>query len=76
RWGAVVSTIRRDQFRELAAAHGWRVSAEYPCFLISPYIYRRLPLPFVRLLERLERRLPAVLLCRVFWALEAIALPG
>jgi len=75
RWGAGVSTIRRGEFCRLAASLGWRVVTEYPCFLISPYIYRRLPLPFVRVLERLERRLPTVLLCRVFWALEATARP-
>lgn len=75
RWGAAVSTISRDEFRRLAASVGWRAVTEYPCFLISPYIYRRLPLPFVRVLERLERRLPTRLLCRVFWALEATAVP-
>jgi SAM-dependent methyltransferase len=73
RWGAGVSTISRRRFRALVASLGWRVRAERPCFLFSPYLYRRLPLPGVLLLERLERRLPAFLLCRVFWALEANA---
>jgi SAM-dependent methyltransferase len=76
RWGATVSTIGRQPFRDLAASLGWRVRAERPCFLISPYIYRRLPLPVVMLLERLERRLPSILLCRVFWALEATGRPN
>jgi SAM-dependent methyltransferase len=76
RWGAGVSTISRARFSVLAAACGWRVREERPCFLISPYIYRRLPLPVVRLLERLERRLPAALLCRVFWRLEATGRSG
>lgn len=71
RWGAGVSTIGREQFRMLAGQCGWTVREEYPCFLVSPYLYRRLPLPLVRSLERLEGRLPARLLCRVFWALEA-----
>lgn len=71
RWGAGVSTISRARFRALAAAKGWSVREERPCFLVSPYIYRRLPLPAVLLLERLERRLPAALLCRVFWSLTA-----
>lgn len=75
RWGAGVSTISRARFRTLAAACGWSVREERPCFLISPYIYRQLPLPVVRLLERLEHRLPAALLCRVFWRLEATNRP-
>ena len=76
RWGARVSTISRAQFTTLAAGCGWTVREERPCFLISPYIYRRLPLPIARLLERLERRLPTALLCRVFWRLEAVDRSG
>ncbi|MGI8916826.1 MAG: class I SAM-dependent methyltransferase [Chloroflexota bacterium] len=73
RWGATVSTVNRQRFRALANSLGWAVRAERPCFLVSPYIYRRLPLPFVLVLERLERQLPSFLLCRAFWALEATA---
>jgi len=46
-------------------------AGERACFLISPYTYRRLPLPLARLLERLETRLPERWRCRVFWRLEA-----
>lgn len=71
RWGERVATISRQRFRAIAQAAGWKVVEERPCFLISPYMYRRLPLPLVRRLERLERHLPEPLLCRVFWGLEA-----
>jgi SAM-dependent methyltransferase len=72
RWGDRVATISHADFRCLAEAAGWRVRAEKPCYLISPYLYRRLPLRIVRGLEALEAYLPGVLLCRVFWALEAV----
>jgi ubiquinone/menaquinone biosynthesis C-methylase UbiE len=70
-WGERVAAMSRPRFRALAQAAGWRVAAERPCFLISPYMYRRLPLALARALERLERHLPEQLLCRVFWRLEA-----
>jgi len=72
RWGARVATVGRDEFRSLARAAGWDLRVARPCFLISPYVYRRLPLPVVGVLERLERRVPRFLLCRTFWALEAV----
>ena len=76
RWGARVATIRRDAFLRLAVSVGWSLRAARPCFLVSPYVYRRLPLLAVRLLERLERRVPRPLLCRTFWALEATGEPS
>lgn len=72
RWGTRVATVSAAVFTRIARECGWSVRSEVHCFLVSPYIYRRLPLSLVRLLERLERRLPGVLLCRVFWALEAV----
>ena len=71
-WGGRVSSTSRSALRAAAVAAGWRVRAEEPCFLVSPYLYRRLPPSAARALERLERRLPTALLCRVFWALEAV----
>jgi len=71
RWGERVATIAPDAFRRLAQSAGWTVRAERRAFLISPYLYRRLPLPAARLLERLERRLPPALRCRAYWALQA-----
>ena len=41
-------------------------------FLISPYMYRRLPWPLPRALEGLEPLLPRQLQCRLFWALTAV----
>lgn len=70
-WGERVATLSRERFRQLASETGWRVRAEKPCFLISPYMYRQLPLPATRALEQLEPHLPQRLLCRVFWALAA-----
>lgn len=75
RWGEHVVTTTRAEFREMAGAAGWRVRAEVPVFLMSPYIYRLLPLGPARQLERMERWLPPRLLCRVFWQLEAIEAP-
>jgi len=72
-WGERVAAMSRQRFRAMAQEAGWRVSEERPCFLISPYIYRRLPLALALGLERLERHLPERLLCRVFWRLEAPA---
>lgn len=72
RWGDRVATLSQERFRQLAGEAGWRVRAEKPCFLISPYMYRQLPLAATRALERLELHLPQRLLCRVFWALEAV----
>ena len=72
-WGERVVALSRAEFRRLAQESGWRVQAERACFLISPHMYRLLPLPLARALERLERRLPAQWLCRVFWQLEAAA---
>jgi SAM-dependent methyltransferase len=72
RWGDRVATIDPRRFREVAGAAGWRVRAERPCFLLTPYLYRRLPVDVVRVLERLESVLPTRLLSRTFWALEAV----
>lgn len=72
RWGARVATLSRSDFQGLARAAGWEPRDARPCFLISPYVYRRLPLPLVEVLEHLERRVPRFLLCRTFWALVAV----
>ncbi len=70
RWGGKVFTHRPRAVRALAAELGLAVEAEVPCFLCSPYVYRRLPLPAVRALERVERVVPPRWLCRVFWRLR------
>lgn len=70
-WGERVATIGCQTFRDLARDCGWSVAQEVPCFLFSPYVYRRLPLPLARSAARLERVVPSALLCRTFWALRA-----
>jgi SAM-dependent methyltransferase len=72
RWGDRVATITPARFRALASATGWRVRAERSAFLVSPYLYRQLPLPAARALEAVEHALPAAMRCRAFWALEAV----
>ena len=72
RWGARVATIAPAHFRSLAAAAGWRVRETRTAFFVSPYLYRRLPARAARALTALEARAPRRLLCRVYWALEAV----
>ena len=71
RWGSKVATLSSRRFREQASEAGWRVREERRCFLVSPFVYRLLPIPIALTLERLERRVPSRLLCRSFWRLEA-----
>ncbi len=71
RWGAGVSRISPEHFTAIARGSGWRVEKKISCFLISPYLYRRVPLAFARGLERMERRVPGAWLSRVFWRLVA-----
>jgi SAM-dependent methyltransferase len=71
RWGERIVSQSRPAFRGLAQQSGWRFGDERSGFLISPYMYRRLPLALALALERLERHLPERLLCRTFWRLEA-----
>jgi len=72
RWGERVSPLSARRFRSLAQECGWQVREERRAFLISPYMYRRLPLPAALALEGLEPRLPAPLRCRLFWSLTAV----
>jgi len=72
RWGARVATIRSRRFAGLARSCGWQVVERREAFLVSPYVYRRLPLPLAQALERLEHRAPGQMLCRVFWGLKAV----
>ena len=70
-WGDRVATVSPSEFRVLAEETGWHVRGEKACYLISPHMYRLLPLSIARGMEVLEGCLPNELLCRVFWALEA-----
>ena len=71
RWGAGVSRISKEEFSTISGGLGWRLEKSVPCFLVSPYLYRRVPLSLARGLQRMERRVPAAWLCRVFWRLCA-----
>ncbi len=68
-WGAAVYIHSPEQVQDAARKHGLEIAAETPCFLFSPYLYRRLPLSVVQLLARAEPRLPLRLHARVFWKL-------
>ncbi len=70
RWGGGVFAHSPAQVERAAAEAGWKVAQREACFLFSPYVYRRLPLPVVRGLAQVEGYVPARLRARVFWALE------
>lgn len=70
-WGARVYTHTSEQVIAWAQLAGWHLVAQERAFLFSPYLYRRLPLPAVRSLERLELVVPQRLLCRTFWKFQA-----
>ncbi|HEU0168732.1 MAG TPA: class I SAM-dependent methyltransferase [Chloroflexota bacterium] len=71
RWGERVSALSEARFQAIARAEGWQLKQVRRAFLISPYMYRRLPWPLPRALEGLEPLLPHQLQCRLFWALTA-----
>ncbi|HEX5416524.1 MAG TPA: class I SAM-dependent methyltransferase [Chloroflexota bacterium] len=75
RWGGKVFIHRPEAVEAAAEAAGFRVVGAQSAFLFSPYMYRRLPLPMVHLLARLEEAIPARLRARVFWALEPFSVP-
>jgi SAM-dependent methyltransferase len=70
RWGGRIFVHRPADLAADLAARGLRVSAARSAFLISPYLYRLLPLPLERALERLEARLPAAWRSRVVWRVQ------
>jgi SAM-dependent methyltransferase len=68
-WGGGVFAHPPAQIDQAARRAGLQVAAQVPCFLFSPYVYRRLPLAVVRALARVESQVPARLRARVFWKL-------
>jgi SAM-dependent methyltransferase len=70
RWGGGVFVHPPARIEQVAGRLGWQVIRRESCFLFSPYLYRRLPLAVVRVLARLETRVPTHLRARVFWKLE------
>ena len=67
RWGGKVFVHPPARLAASLAALGLRVTARRSAFLISPYLYRLLPLPLEQLLERLETKLPAACHSRNIW---------
>lgn len=76
RWGGKVFVHRPADVEAAAKKAGYRIVAAESAFLVSPYVYRRLPLAVVHLLGQLEDAIPASLRARVFWALEPLADAG
>ncbi len=71
-WGGGVFAHSPVQVERVAEQCGMRVASSVSCFLFSPYVYRRLPLAFVRLITRLEKTAPWLVRARTFWRLERI----
>ena len=70
-WGPRVYAHRHAAVAEQANRLGLSVQAQTPCFLFSPYIYRRLPSLLLPLLAKSELLLPGNLKARVFWRFQA-----
>ena len=67
RWGGRVFVHPPARLVARLAALGLGVTARRSAFLVSPYLYRLLPLPLEQLLERLETKLPAAWHSRNIW---------
>jgi ubiquinone/menaquinone biosynthesis C-methylase UbiE len=69
RWGGSVYDHSARQVELIARRAGLQVVDRERAFLFSPYIYRLLPPPIVKLLGRIETRVPSRFRSRVFWKL-------
>jgi SAM-dependent methyltransferase len=67
RWGDKVYAHRVDTLIRQARSFGLQCDRAEHCFLFSPYLYRRLPLRAVEMLEALEKRCPPGARARIFW---------
>jgi len=72
RWGGGVFVHSPSQIERAAQRAGLNVVEREPCFLFSPYVYRRLPFAAVRALARIETLWPARQRSRVFWKLMRV----
>lgn len=72
RWGGGVYAHSRLQIERAAAQAGLQIVRRHACFLFSPYLYRRLPLAAVRVLDGMEAHVPALPRARIFWVMERI----
>jgi SAM-dependent methyltransferase len=59
-----------EEFARMARDVGFEVAHREPCYVFSPLVYRFLPFPIVRALDRVEQRVPGDWLARVFWKLQ------
>jgi SAM-dependent methyltransferase len=59
-----------EEFARMARDVGFEVAHREPCYVLSPLVYRFLPFPIVRALDRVEQRVPGDWLARVFWKLQ------
>ncbi len=69
RWGSGVIAHPPAQIAKIAQELDMQVADQVHCFLFSPYLYRRLPLPVVKTLGRIEDQVPPQMRARVFWRL-------
>ncbi len=67
RWGDRVFIHPPTALAARLAGLGLRVTERRAAFLISPYLYRLLPLPLERALEWIERGLPPGWRSRIVW---------
>jgi SAM-dependent methyltransferase len=67
RWGSGIYIHPPRVVKQSAQRLGMSVVAWKPCFLFSPYLYRRLPIQMVRLLEHGESYSPSQWRARAFW---------
>ncbi len=72
RWGDKVFIHTPRAVATAARNAGLAVDARRSAFLFSPYLYRVLPLPLVRVLARIETRAPDRALARLFWRLTRV----
>jgi SAM-dependent methyltransferase len=60
----------RRKIKGIIQTSGMQVVDEYHCFLVSPMLYTLFPLPIVRSMEFLEKKVPPWLLARSFWCVK------
>jgi SAM-dependent methyltransferase len=69
-WGGKVHVHSASTVEAAVKQAGLRIADHTSCFLFSPYVYRLLPLPLVRGLGLVEKRLPESARLRDFWCVE------
>jgi SAM-dependent methyltransferase len=70
RWGGKVFVHRPDVLASHLAELGLQVISRQYAFLLSPHLYRLLPLSLEMVLERLESSLPTTWRSRIIWQVQ------